>query len=331
MDGVSLSLRRGQILAIVGANRSGKSTLTRLLTGIHLPDKGRVTWNGTDLAEVDPATVWANTGLVPQIFAQWPLRVRENVTLGQPFTHDDAPVWAALDAVGLREAVEDLPTGLDTLLARDVRGPARGQGGGRDPGLGSRPDARPPGLRDEPIDTEVHAIDPDPARGEAAHWHYDVRIAFYLADGAPELTLQAEDITGSAWLRFDEVSSPALREELTGSALNGVIVPVNASAIIHDGNGQYLLHLRAQNGLAKAVAQEATLRRVTPDTLDRLPAEYGLSPQPWNRVLPSRQHRALRRGVGRGRLITVRYLSRRPDGPAGRRLVGGRPAASSTV
>ncbi|MFD3333446.1 ATP-binding cassette domain-containing protein [Streptomyces sp. NPDC058700] len=129
VDGVSLTLRRGQILAIVGANGSGKSTLTRLLTGIYLPDKGTVTWNGTDLAGVVPATVWAHTGLVPQIFAQWPLRVRENVTLGQPRTHDDAPVWEAIDAVGLRDAVEDLPAGLDTLLARDIFGGTELSGG----------------------------------------------------------------------------------------------------------------------------------------------------------------------------------------------------------
>lgn len=111
VDGVSLTLRRGEILAIVGVNGSGKSTLTRLLTGINLPDKGRVTWNGADLAEVAPATVWANTGLVPQIFAQWPLRVRENVTLGQPRTFDDGAVWEALDAVGMREAVRPCPPG----------------------------------------------------------------------------------------------------------------------------------------------------------------------------------------------------------------------------
>ncbi|MCX4986033.1 ATP-binding cassette domain-containing protein [Streptomyces sp. NBC_00572] len=129
VDGVSLTLRRGQILAIVGANGSGKSTLTRLLTGIYLPDKGTVAWNGTDLAGVDPATVWANTGLVPQIFAQWPLRVRENVTLGQPHTHDDTPVWEAVDAVGLRDAVDDLPSGLDTLLARDIFGGTELSGG----------------------------------------------------------------------------------------------------------------------------------------------------------------------------------------------------------
>ncbi|MFE7310408.1 ABC transporter ATP-binding protein, partial [Streptomyces sp. NPDC057546] len=127
--GVSLTLRRGQILAIVGTNGSGKSTLTRLLTGINLPDKGRVTWNGADLAEVDPASVWRRTGLVPQIFAQWPLRVRENITLGQPRTADDGPVWEAVDAVGMREAVEELPERLDTLLARELFGGAELSGG----------------------------------------------------------------------------------------------------------------------------------------------------------------------------------------------------------
>ncbi|HZX39984.1 MAG TPA: ATP-binding cassette domain-containing protein [Streptomyces sp.] len=127
--GVSLTLRRGQILAIVGANGSGKSTLTRLLTGINLPGKGKVTWNGADLADVNPATVWNCTGLVPQIFAQWPLRVRENITLGQPRTFDDGPVWDAVDAVGMREAVEELPAGLDTLLAREIFGGAELSGG----------------------------------------------------------------------------------------------------------------------------------------------------------------------------------------------------------
>ncbi|WP_340384755.1 ATP-binding cassette domain-containing protein [Streptomyces sp. SS7] len=129
VDGVSLTLEHGQILAIVGANGSGKSTLTRLLTGIYLADKGKVTWNGADLAGMDPADVWARTGLVPQIFAQWPMPVRENVTLGQPRTHDDASVWEAIDAVGLREAVDDLPAGLDTLLSREVFGGSELSGG----------------------------------------------------------------------------------------------------------------------------------------------------------------------------------------------------------
>ncbi|GHD98477.1 hypothetical protein GCM10010339_05810 [Streptomyces alanosinicus] len=51
------------------------------------------------------------------------------MTLGRPRTHDDAPVWQAIDAVGMREAVESLPHGMETLLAREVFGGAELSGG----------------------------------------------------------------------------------------------------------------------------------------------------------------------------------------------------------
>ncbi|MFF3396150.1 ABC transporter ATP-binding protein [Streptomyces sp. NPDC002669] len=129
VDGVSLTLRRGEILAVVGENGSGKSTLARLLTGILLADEGRVLWDGTDLAGADPESVWKRTALVPQNFACWPLRARENITLGQPRTSDDVPVWEAVDAVGMRDAIEKLPHRLDTLLARELFGGVELSGG----------------------------------------------------------------------------------------------------------------------------------------------------------------------------------------------------------
>jgi ATP-binding cassette subfamily B protein len=129
VGGVSLTLRRGEILAVVGENGSGKSTLVKLITGILLADKGRVLWDGTDLAQADPDAVWKRTALVPQNFACWPLRTRENITLGQPRSHDDGPVWDAVDAVGMREAVEKLPRQLDTLLGRELWGGAELSGG----------------------------------------------------------------------------------------------------------------------------------------------------------------------------------------------------------
>ncbi|MEU1014154.1 ATP-binding cassette domain-containing protein [Streptomyces sp. NPDC005898] len=127
--GVSLTLRRGEILAVVGENGSGKSTLAKLITGILLADKGRVLWDGIDLAEAQPDAVWKRTALVPQNFACWPLRARENITLGQPKTYDDGPVWEVIDAVGMREAIEKLPKQLDTLLAKELWGGAELSGG----------------------------------------------------------------------------------------------------------------------------------------------------------------------------------------------------------
>ncbi|MFE7975760.1 ATP-binding cassette domain-containing protein [Streptomyces shenzhenensis] len=127
--GVSLTLRRGEILAVVGENGSGKSTLAKLITGILLADKGRVLWDGIDLAEADPDALWKRTALVPQGFACWPLRARENITLGQPRTYDDGPVWDVVDAVGMREAIEKLPRQLDTLLAKELWGGAELSGG----------------------------------------------------------------------------------------------------------------------------------------------------------------------------------------------------------
>ncbi|WP_432585108.1 ATP-binding cassette domain-containing protein [Streptomyces sp. HD1123-B1] len=129
VDGVSLTLRRGEILAIVGENGSGKSTLAKLITGILLADKGRVLWDGIDLARAHPDAVWKRTALVPQNFACWPLRARENITLGQPKTFDDDAVWEAVDAVGMRATIEKLPRQLDTLLARELFGGAELSGG----------------------------------------------------------------------------------------------------------------------------------------------------------------------------------------------------------
>ncbi|MFI0220739.1 ABC transporter ATP-binding protein [Streptomyces lydicus] len=129
VNGVTLSLRRGEILAVVGENGSGKSTLTKLITGILLADKGRILWDGIDLSAADVDAVWKRTALVPQNFATWPLRVRENITLGQPKTWDDDLVWQAIDAVGMRNAVEKLPNRLDTLLARELYGGVELSGG----------------------------------------------------------------------------------------------------------------------------------------------------------------------------------------------------------
>ncbi|WP_037627696.1 NUDIX hydrolase [Streptomyces aureus] len=102
-----------------------------------------------------------------------------------------------------------------------------------------------PQLLGSPIDIDVHDVDANPVKGEPAHRHYDVRYVFYLAgEEPPTITLQDEEVSDARWLAVEEVTSPTLRAKLLQAGLVGLPEPVNASALIHDGTGRYLLHLR---------------------------------------------------------------------------------------
>ncbi|MDN0199999.1 ABC transporter ATP-binding protein [Streptomyces sp. S.PNR 29] len=120
---ITLTLNRGEVVALVGENGAGKSTLIRMLTGLTVPTNGgKVLWDDTDLATADAESVWRHVGLVPQKYGRWPLAARENITLGQPREHGDERVWDAAHRVGMAKALSDLPDQLDTLLARAVWG-----------------------------------------------------------------------------------------------------------------------------------------------------------------------------------------------------------------
>ncbi|MDF3301401.1 ABC transporter ATP-binding protein [Streptomyces sp. K1PA1] len=119
---VTLTLRRGEVVALVGENGAGKSTLIRLLTGLTTASEGTVRWDDTDLATAEAESVWRHVGLVPQKNGHWPLAARENITLGQRREQGDDRVWAVADRVGMATALRELPGGLDTLLARSVWG-----------------------------------------------------------------------------------------------------------------------------------------------------------------------------------------------------------------
>ncbi|MFJ2113982.1 NUDIX domain-containing protein [Streptomyces sp. NPDC087850] len=96
-----------------------------------------------------------------------------------------------------------------------------------------------------PIDIAVHDIDANPGKGEPPHRHYDIRYAFYLADeDRPVIVLQDQEVSGAQWVPIAAITSPTLRAKLLEAGLDGQPEPVNASALIHDGAGSYLLHLR---------------------------------------------------------------------------------------
>jgi ATP-binding cassette subfamily B protein len=116
---VTLRMRRGETIALVGENGSGKSTLAKLIAGLYRPDTGSITWDGVDVAEVDPATVRERVAVVMQEPTRWPLSARATITIGRyqrPATQQG--VEEAARRGDAHEFVTELARGYDTLLSR---------------------------------------------------------------------------------------------------------------------------------------------------------------------------------------------------------------------
>ncbi|WP_406336311.1 ABC transporter ATP-binding protein [Streptomyces zaomyceticus] len=123
LDGASLTIPTGKIVALVGANGSGKSTLIKLLCGLYQPESGRILWDDVDAADADRQELVSRVAVVGQDFYRWPFTADVNVTIGRP---DEPPNQERLEAAaryaGAESLIEELPRGWSTLLARGYKG-----------------------------------------------------------------------------------------------------------------------------------------------------------------------------------------------------------------
>lgn len=113
-----LTLKRGIHYAFVGVNGAGKTTVTKLLTGLYTNYEGEILLNGRELRTYSQAELKALFSVVYQDFAKYYLPLRESIGLGDVRHMDTCSVKEAVDIIGLTEAVEKLPQGLDTWLGK---------------------------------------------------------------------------------------------------------------------------------------------------------------------------------------------------------------------
>lgn len=117
LEDVTLDLRAGSVIAIVGENGAGKTTLVKLLCRLYQPTSGRILADGVDLARM-PVDAWRArlTGAF-QDFFRFELIARHSVGIGDaPRLDDDAAVRSAVTRAGADDVVAKLPSGLDTQL-----------------------------------------------------------------------------------------------------------------------------------------------------------------------------------------------------------------------
>ena len=116
---VSFELRRGQIMAIVGANGSGKSTLAKLICDLLPPTRGSVSWDGVDLAECDPSRVRAQIAPVFQDYTRYMLTMRQAIGLGDVGRlDDDDAIRNAARHADMEGIIDGRAGGLDQRLGK---------------------------------------------------------------------------------------------------------------------------------------------------------------------------------------------------------------------
>lgn len=121
--GVSMRIRAGEVVALVGENGSGKTTLAKLVAGLFSATGGRVLWDGTDVGRLDRTSVRRHVGIIFQDFVRYQLTARENVGFGRADAMEDAErVRAAAELAGASRYLERLPNGYDTLLGKMFSG-----------------------------------------------------------------------------------------------------------------------------------------------------------------------------------------------------------------
>jgi thiol reductant ABC exporter CydD subunit len=126
LDGLSLTVGPGEVIALVGPSGCGKSTLLSVILGLLAPSAGAVRIGGVELSELDPSAWRSQLAWVPQRPHLFRASIADNVRLSRR-TASPEQVAGAIAAAGLTDTVDRLPQGLDTVLGDRGAGLSSGE------------------------------------------------------------------------------------------------------------------------------------------------------------------------------------------------------------
>lgn len=130
LKGISLHLKPGEKLAIVGENGSGKTTLIKLLTRLYVPSRGRILLDGLDLQSWDISVLHRRMSVIFQDFVRYQFTVGENVGVGDVENLEDLERWQiASEKSQAKPFIESMPNGFFTQLGRWFKGGTELSGG----------------------------------------------------------------------------------------------------------------------------------------------------------------------------------------------------------
>jgi ABC-type bacteriocin/lantibiotic exporter with double-glycine peptidase domain len=126
LDNLSLKIKAGEYVGIVGKSGCGKSTLMRLMLGFEAPISGGIYYDNYDLSKVDKASLRRKIGCCLQSGSLFTGDLFHNITITAPWaTHDDA--WEALRMACMEDDVRRMPMGLHTVVSEGGGGFSGGQ------------------------------------------------------------------------------------------------------------------------------------------------------------------------------------------------------------
>ena len=126
LNDLNLKIKPREYIAIVGRSGCGKSTLMRLLMGFEKPESGMIMYDQRDLAELDPASLRRNIGVVLQNGKLFAGSIFSNITISAPWlTLKEA--WEAAEMAGMAVDIRNMPMGMHTLISEGSGGISGGQ------------------------------------------------------------------------------------------------------------------------------------------------------------------------------------------------------------